>query len=196
MIRRYNRHQILMTVLAVAGGLACYFLAYLFFRYVPAFGARQFGFHVSSGMENAISIGCLIALTFSGWRTWQAGGGLRGYHESALYHDLGDDTAGAFIVDFYAHRVTGPAHVLSQMFLGGPLLLLRSRTLIASLLPHSSRLEAKLVETLALLRRANKWQSIKDYPGLETEILHLAQMGEIDFSAVKGTPRIKAHTDQ
>ncbi len=96
------------------------------------------------------------------------------------------------MVNHYVHRVTGTAHVLSQLFLAGPLLLFRVNTLIASMLPDNSRLESKLADTLAVLRAANKWQAITDYPNRQTDILQLARMGLIDYSAGKSIPRVKA----
>ncbi len=164
MIRRYNFRQKLLAALALLGSTFCYFLTWLFFRYVPALAFHQFGFPLSEGMANLVAVLGLVVTTWSGYRTWQAGGGLRGYHESALYHDLGEETAGACVVDFYAHRITGPAHALSQIFLAGPLLLFRAGTLVASHIPYSGGREEKLAETLAILRLANKWQPITDYP--------------------------------
>jgi hypothetical protein len=195
MIRRYNRYQIFRAVLCLAGGLFCYFLAWLFFRHVPVLIAYQFRIPFPERAAVMVAALGLAAVSFSGYRSWRAGGGLQGYHESALYHDLGEETAGAFIVDFYAHRITGPAHILSQVFLAGPVLLLRVPTLIANLLPSNAGLEGRLIDALAILRAANKWQPITDYPDLKSEILYLAQIGKIDFSTAKGTPRIKAHLD-
>lgn len=195
MIRRYNRYQLFLTACFLLGSLVCYFLAFLFFRHVPVLIAYQFGIPYSTGMANTVAALGLAAVSLSGFRSWRAGGGLQGYHESALYHDLGEETAGAFVVDFYAHRITGPAHLLSQVFLAGPLFLLRVPTIISNLLPRTAGLEDSLLETLKVLRAANKWQPITDYPDLKTEILYLAQMGRIDFSAAKSIPRIKAHLD-
>jgi hypothetical protein len=135
--------------------------------------------------------GLLIAI-ISGYRLWKEKGGTYGYHQSALYHDLGDEHVGAALVDFYAHRITAPAYVISQIFLAGPLLLLRAITLFASLIPKAAGLENRLIEFLAALRSANKWQALADYPDRRTEILYLARMGLIDFSDNKGSPRIKA----
>ena len=181
-----------MAVLCLLGGAVCCVLTWLFFRYVPAFAAWQFGFKWSPGISNSVAAASLAVVFFSGYRTWRAGGGLQGYHESGFYHDLGEDTAGAVVVDQYVHRITGSAHVLSQLFLAGPLLLLRVGTLVASRLPDDSRLESKLADTLVVLRTANKWQSITVYPERTDEILFLARMGLIDFSPAKGVPRIKA----
>ena len=192
MIRRYNRRQTLMALLCLLGGVLCCGLTWLFFRYVPAHAAWQVGFNWSPGTSNGVAMFGLAAVFVSGYQIWREGGGLRGYHESGFYHDLGEDTAGAVIVDHYMHRVSGLAHVLSQLFLAGPLLLLRAGTLIASRLPERGRWETRLMDTLAVLRTANKWQAITDYPERTEEILFLARMGLIDFSPAKGVPRIKA----
>lgn len=70
-----------------------------------------------------------------------------------------------------------------------------NRYQLSNLLPTTAGLEARLLETLAVLRAANKWQPITDYPNHRSEILYLAQIGKIDFSTAKGVPRIKAHLD-
>ena len=196
MIRRYNLHQTMMAVLCLLGGAVCCFLTWLFFRHVPGYAAHQFGFSWSPATSNFVATLCLAAVFFSGFRIWRAGGGLKGYHESGLYHDLGEETAGAFVVDYYVHRITGPAHALSQLFLAGPLLLLRVNTLVASRVPDDSRLESKLSDTLAVLRGINKWQAITDHLDRTSDILYLARMGLIDFSTAKGVPRIKADRGQ
>jgi hypothetical protein len=192
MIAQYNRAQFIKACFAALGGVFCFGLAYLFFRYTPIFVMGSFGYPLSPLAANLVTLAALIALWFSGYRVWSKRGGLQSYHESAFYHDLGSDTAGAFMVDHYAHRVTASAHVLTQLFLAGPLLLLKAWTLFSSQISHSPELEQRLGDCLAVLRSANKWQSLTDYPNMKTEILHLAQMGLIDFSAHKGTPRIKA----
>lgn len=195
MVRRYNLKQIASALFSFACGVICYFLAWAFFTHLPRLIAYQFGMELPGMVAVAITIVGLTTVTITGYRTWRAGGGLRGYHESALYHERDIQSGGSLMVDIYAHRITGSAHILSQIFLAGPLGILKSRTLIASLLTTDAEHERRLRETLAILRSANKWQPITDYPGKEKEIYHLAQMGEIDFSAAKGIPRIKAHLD-
>ena len=192
MIDRYNRNQIIRAILAIIGGLLCSWLAYLFFRYMPAWVAAQFGHPFSSGGAVVVGLSGMAVVFFSGYRTWKGRGGLYSYHESALYHDLGSDSAGAVLVDIYAHRVTGPAYVISQIFLAGPLLFLRAVALVKSLMPVSRDLNERLESTLGLIRSANKWQSLSEYPNRESEVLYLARMDFIDFSAHKGSPRFKA----
>lgn len=192
MTARYNIFQILGAALCVLGGIFCFGLAYLFFLYLPSHAASQFGFPLTRTTANLIAAACLLVLAFSGYRRWRSGGGLYGYHESALYHDLGEETAGACVVDYYVHRVTGPAYAIGQLFLAGPLLLLRARTMVAGLLPSSPQLEERLAAALEVLRSANKWQALEDYPSMRTEILYLAQMGKIDFGSHRGKCRMKA----
>jgi len=192
MISRYNRTQTLKALLSILGGGLCLWMAYLFFRYIPALIAHLYGGAIPpTAVHGIVAAGMLIVL-LSGYRLWKAKGGTYGYHQSALHHHFGDEHAGAALVDHYAHRVTAPAYIISQVFLAGPLLLLKSATLLASRIPATAGLENHLTETLGLLRAANKWQSIDAYPDLRTEILYLARMGLIDFSDNKGSPRIKA----
>jgi len=192
MIRRYNQSQTIKAAFLVIGGLFCCWLAYLFFRYLPAFLVALFGYTLSTAVNVGIGFLGLAAAWFSGYRTWKARGGLFSYHESGLYHDLDSDNAGALVVDFYAHRVTGTAYVLGQIFMAGPQFLLRAWTLLRSRIPHTAELESRLESTLAVLRAAKKWQGLNEYPDSRSEILYLAQIGLLDFSTQTGTPRFKA----
>lgn len=191
MIRRYNQSQTIKAAFLIVGGSFCCWLAYLFFRYLPAFLANQFGYTLSATVGVGFGFIGLAAAWFSGYRTWKARGGLFSYHESGLYHDLDGETAGACVVDFYAHRVTGPAYVLGQIFMAGPQFLLRAWTLLRSRIKYSAELESRLESTLTVLRAANKWQGLAEYPDSRSEVLYLAQMGLLDFSSHNGTPRFK-----
>jgi len=192
MIGRYNRRQLAKALICVVGSAICWTLAWWFFRYVPAFAAGMFGSDWSDRTTRWVAFAGMLALAWSGVRTWKSGGGLKGFHESAFYFELELDTAGAYQVERYAQRVTGPAHVLSQLFLGGPLLLLKACTLLSSLVPNSTDLESRLTETLSELAMAKRWQPMTDHPRRREEILYLARMGLIDFSAHTSVPRIKA----
>ena len=191
MIRRYNQIQTIKAVFLMLAGMVCCVLAYVFFRYLPALLAWQLHFRLSP--STAIGIGIFgVAVTWiSGYRIWKAKGGLFSYHESGLYHDLGELSGGAMAVDHYAHRVTSPAYALGQLFMAGPLCIFKAWTLVSNRIPYSAELEMKLENTLAMVRAANKWQGFDEHPGARAEILRLAQMDLIDFSAHKGTPRFK-----
>lgn len=192
MIRSYNRSQFIKATLCFLWGLFCCWLTYLFFHYTAVFLCSQFRHTAPAILPVAAGLAGLAVAGLSGHSRWQAGGGLFSYHESALYHELDEDTAGACVTSLYAHRVTGTAYLLGQVFLAGPLFILRARTLLSSRIPGSTDLEVRLRDTLARLRAADKWQGLGDHPGLKNEILYLARMGLIDFSAFKGTPRFKA----
>lgn len=192
MIRSYNLRQILLAVFSLLGSAVSYGCAWLFFRWVPSFAAGSFGLRIPPEAAMWIAIACLLVITATGYRVWKSGGGLQGYHESALYHDMDLVSGGSVIVDLYAHRITGSAHILSQIFMAGPLWLLRAGTLWTSRIPNEPGLENRLGGTLSMLRQIRKWQAITEHPEHSEEILYLARMGKIDFSTAKGVPRIKA----
>ena len=195
MVARYNTFQILAGIGSALGSLIGYGAAWLFFRYMPAFVAHGFEMKLPAPAFDALALLILIVITLSGYRQWKKRGGFYGYHESSLYHDLGEDTAGALVVDFYAHRVTGPAYLLSQLFLAGPLLALRAITHFRNLIPAQTGLDERLGTVLNRLRKLNKWQGLTDHPDSRQEILLLAKMDLIDFSVAKGSPRFKAEPE-
>lgn len=193
MISRYNASQTIWAICALLAGMLCYGLAYLFFRYLPPFVASRFGWSLPDSLSIGIAVAALVLISWSGYRNWKRRGGLYSYHESALYHDFGEETAGALAVGEYTHRITGPAYVIGQIFLSGPVSVLKSWTLWKSIIPNDAVLEGRLKVTLEILKSASKWQSIDAYPNHKKEILYLAQMNLIDFSSYHGAPRIKAN---
>lgn len=192
MILRFNILQVAAGLACVAGSVLAYGAAYLFFRYVPAFIAHQFRMGWPAWVFVAFSAAVLVVVTISGYRLWKTRGGFYGYHESAIYHDLGGDSGGGSAMDFYAHRVTGPAYLLGQIFAAGPLLALRAWHHFRNLVRSDFGLETRLAELLTRLRLLNKWQGLREYPKEELEILLLARMRKIDFSARRGEPRFRA----
>lgn len=194
MISAFNRSQVAWGVFGLAGSVVCYVLAWLFFRYGSAMVLDSCALSTRAALW--IALVALACITFSGWRTWKNGEGFQSYSESAFYHDFGGTagTAGAYVVDHQGAKLTGPAYVLSQVFLAGPLLLLRSLHRIRTQIPEEAGLEQKLAYLLAVLHAANKWQGLADYPGQEREVLLLNLMKKIDFSQHKGNVRFKARS--
>ncbi|GEP40802.1 hypothetical protein [Brevifollis gellanilyticus] len=190
MIAAYNRAQILKAIGLIVLSIVCYGIAWLFFAYGLAIIFHMLS--LSGAWLSWVAPAAMLVITWSGYRQWQKGDGFKSYVESSLFHDLGDDSGSAVWTDIYAHRVTGPAYVISQICLGGPLFLLKAWKHLQQRLTAESGLETRLQQVLTTLRTANKWQSIDEYPSDRREILMLAQMKQIDFSAHKGTPRIKA----
>lgn len=192
MIAHHNRVQVLLGLICLVGSVLAYLAAYSFFRYVPVFVASQWGLHPAEVTMQFIAAVILAVISVSGYLQWKRRGGFFGYHQSSLYHHLDDSTAGACVVDYYAHRITGPAYMLGQIFLAGPLLGLRAISHFRNRIRNVEGLEERLVQVLGHLRQVNKWQGFDDQQDCRGEVLLLAQMGRIDFSAAKGKPRFKA----
>lgn len=190
MISAYNRSQIFKAAFLALAGVICYLIAWVFFKYGLTMVFRSFRLPIV--WVPWLTWAALLVITVSGYSQWQQGDGFKTYVESSLFHDLGEDSGSAVWADHYARRVTGPAYIVSQVCLGGPLFLLKAWKHFQQRLMAEPGLEERLKEVLSLLRAANKWQSINDHPQHRREILMLAQMRQIDFSAHKGTPRIKA----
>lgn len=192
MIAAYNHSQSIRGMFSILGSMVCFALAWLLFRHGSERLLRVLDLDPTWAPWIAGLV--LAGICVSGHATWKRGEGFRSYEESAIYHHLvgAPLTAVPGVADHHAHKVAGPAYVLGQILLGAPLLLLRGITHLKQRLPEEAGLEAKLRHTLGILRAANKWQSITEHPGHQREILLLAQMKQIDFSAHKGIPRIKA----
>ena len=190
MISAFNRSQVVWGVFGLAGSVVCYGLAWLFFEQGAEMVLDACALSTRAAPWTALL--ALACISFSGWRTWESGQGFQSYSESAFYHDFGGgaETAG----NHRGAKMTGLAYVLSQAFLAGPLLLLRSLHRLQNLVPDEAGLEQKLVHLLAMLRAANKWQGLADYPGQEREVLLLNLMKKIDFSRHNGNVRFKART--
>ena len=192
MISAFNRRQVLWGILGLAGSVVCYVLAWWFIQRV-AMDALQ-SFHLPTTHATWLSWLVLVIITFSGWRTWKSGQGFQSYSESVFSPDLtcGDETTWARAVDNPGQRARGVAYLLSQLFLSGPLLMLESRQRLKNRIPDEAGLETKLADMMAILRTANRWQGLADYPGKEREILLLGRMKQIDFSQYQGRVRFKA----
>jgi hypothetical protein len=195
MIRRYNRSQIIVGVLAIIGGLFCSWLGYLFFRYLLAYALESFGVVVSIGTETMIGWLGLVVLFSSAYSIWNKGGGLTSFGESALYFEClaGSDTGGALVVNRRLGQLTGSAHALSQLFLAGPLMLFNAVTRFANLIPASLELEGRMLKVLERSRAMNKWEKIEEYAGVEEEVGYLIQIDAIDFGTPKNVAKIKAN---
>ena len=195
MIRRYNITCYVTAVALLVGSLLCYGLAWLFFRYGLSLVAWNFRVSWTASQAAGIAWAALLAITISGFWTWKRRGGFSGFGESALYVDLMDESGGGVMVEHSLNRVTGPSHVLSQVFLGGPLLALRAFAKANAAQPTSSDLEVRLGGLLAEIQTANRWQGLTDYPGRQREIAMLGQMKKIDLSTHNGRWRFKFNSD-
>ncbi len=135
----------------------------------------------------------LAILLSSGYSVWKKGNGLTSFGESALYVEslAKSETGGAYAVNRELGQVTGTSHLLSQIFLAGPLMLLNAATRFASLISSKGDLEKRMGEVLERSRDANKWQDLKEYVGVEEELQNLIRIGAIQYGISRGVPRIK-----
>ncbi|MCB1228148.1 MAG: hypothetical protein KDK99_20245, partial [Verrucomicrobiales bacterium] len=143
--------------------------------------------------RQVLAVCLMLGVTWSGLRTWREESHFHGYQDSALRPDFNPAGGGGVVVEMYAHRITGPAYLLGQVILAGPLLLMRAVGRLRNWIAPSPELERDLKEMLETLRKVDRWQEITDYPGRERLILLLAQMGKIDMSRLRGVPRFKAN---
>ena len=134
-----------------------------------------------------IAVGMVVLVTLSGVLTWRSGRGHYGMEHSDLYIDLEHLSGGAVAVEHYYNRAAGSAHLLSQLFLAGPLQLLKALQRLRSLLPKGPDMESRLTQLLGEIRNRNKWHPIGEY-GVRIELVgHLIRMNKVDFSPAKGT---------
>lgn len=77
--------------------------------------------------------------------------------------------------------------MLGQIFLSGPLQILRAYERLASRIPDSPNLERELLAFRDQLREKKRWLPISDFAGRELDVTYLARLGLVDWSPSKGT---------
>lgn len=194
MIAEFNRGQVFEAAEGLAGSAVFYALTWVFLQRVAMALLEAFNF--SATHATWLSWLMVIVMTLSGWQTWKSGQGFENYGESVFSPDLtgSDETMWARKMDNPGQELRGTAYVLSQLFLSGPLLMLKSLERLKSRMPEEAGLESKLADMLEVLCVANKWQGLADHPGKEREIWLLGRMKQIDFSQYEGRVRFKART--
>jgi len=193
MIKSHNIKQVVMAVFLLLGSILSYLVAYWFFRYVVYSLSKSFGYQLSETAASLSVYGILFLVTLSGFFHWKNKGDFYSYHESGLFENLDEISAGAYEVNLRVHRITTPAYILGQIFLAGPLYILKAIQRIQNRITVEGDLEVRVQSALAVLQKQNKWQSINDHASIQYEICLLVQMKQIDFSTQKGELRIKAY---
>ncbi len=85
----------------------------------------------------------------------------------------------------YANRVTGPSYMLSQIFLAGPIQLMKAIGRFRSLIPYSDTLKARIQRQLEKIETAKKWQDLSEYRDNALETLYLIRMNKVQYSPRK-----------
>ncbi len=192
MISRYNFQQLALGLACLLGSVIGYGAAYLFFRYVPVFIAYELREPIAPWIVPvSVALGLLV-VTFSGYRVWHKQGGFYSYFDSGLMQSVGYSVPGFMAFGDRANQVSGVVYMLGQLFLAGPLMVLRATRHFRNRIPSEPGLEQRLAEVLAALRKLKQWEDLRQHPQEQREILLLAKMSQIDFSAMRGEPRFRA----
>lgn len=185
MITAHNFKQTILAFVGMVIGILGFAVAFYFFRFAFGVATDAFGSEGIGRYSSAFAVVMLMIIACSGLLRWRNGNGLYGYAESSLFISLDPVSGGAVATDRFAHQITGPAYILTQIFLMGPLQLLTAWERMRSLIRPDPELEARLSELLARLRAKNKWEGPFHYPGEERELALLIRVGKLDFSRTK-----------
>lgn|GEM_PF-5379994 len=107
------------------------------------------------------------------------------YIGSDLFPDMEIPSGGAAMTRIYANRVTGPSYMLSQIFLAGPIQLMKAIGRFRSLIPYSDTLKARIQRQLEKIETAKKWQDLSEYRDNALETLYLIRMNKVQYSPRK-----------
>jgi hypothetical protein len=185
MIAQHNRKQIILTAVCLLVALFGFTAAFYFFDFAFRFAADAFGWRAAVRYSRAFASAVLVIIGVGGFLRWKNGEGFYGYADSSFFTNFEPLSGGAIAVDRGLHRVTGPAYILSQIFLLGPLQLLSAYGHFRSMIPQDQALERGLEDLLVEIRSKKKWEEIVNYPGREKEVALLIRIGKLDFSRTK-----------
>jgi hypothetical protein len=185
MIKRFNRQQIILGTLNLFAGAIILVIAWMFFRYTSRL-LMSFFWNQPPVSPTVVAHAVTGILVLTGIMEWRRGEeGYRVFKDSAFYASLDHVSGGAFMTQRYLHRVTGPAYIISQLFLAGPHQICRGVTRLRSLLPNHGDLEKRMEEVLGWLKASGEWQTALKYRDNAEEIGALIRCGRVDFSITK-----------
>jgi hypothetical protein len=191
MVRRFNQRQVFFGVVNLFMSLVASAVAFLFFWFVLSRVVHAFHLGMPEPMQ-LLSAGGLVGVVMAaGILQWRRGEGHESYADSSVNVQLEWVSGGAYAVERYAQRVTAPAYVLTQIFLGGPLQLMKGISRFRSLITSDPQFETRLVEMLEEIRLRKTWHPIAAYAGREKELSALVRMDAVEYSVRKGTLRTK-----
>lgn len=187
MIRSFNRRQRIRAVLSVLIGIVSYLLAFGFFYFVANRAASMLPPGLPGWFESAVSSSVLVIITASGWIRHRR-------NEEADLSDAvmwkGDvDMPGAFVAQVRINQVSSSAWMLSQVFLAGPMRILRAVDLWRSCLPVGTELEQRMLVLLRELKSRNQWVPVEPFQHHGEALAALIRTGHVEFSSIKGRLR-------
>jgi len=191
MIKSFNRRQTLRAMMSLVLAMIALAAAFLFFWWATRFANASFKLKLSSVVLTAIPIGLTTIVVVTGLLTWRRGKGHTEMAESDLALPTFDEsTGGAYAVGYYARQVTGPAYLLSQIFLAAPLQFGNAIDCINSRIPDDEELERRLQATLAFARKQKGWHGISEYAGKEQEVSYLIRMRKLLYGSKRGRVKL------
>ena len=186
-IARYNLRQTLLAILSLVVGASVFALTWWFIRVVSGEAIRACGWDTSPLQRSAIAWACVIIIALVGFFRWRQNEGHYRFDESGLMPTAEPRSGISLAIHERANRVGAWSYMLGQLFLAGPLQILRASDRWKSRIPNSPTLESELIAFRDELRTKNRWLSISDFAGRETQIAYLARLELIDWSPRKGT---------
>jgi hypothetical protein len=178
---RQKRRAILAAIFSVLGTAAAFF----FFRFVCAEIAWTVFDSKAKLIPTLCAVAVVLVLYWDGFRRANSNAGLYGFDESQMFLGLDWSNAGAMLVEMELARVTGPAYVLTQLFLCGPLQLIKCKGCVASLIEPHPGLVQNLQHLLDGIVSKGKWHSVETYSNYYPELRQLISMELVEFSARK-----------
>lgn len=190
MIRKHNAICMAVGLVRIGLGLVAMFLAYLFFAFALYIVGNAFDWPISRAASRAASLLACGILAGTGYGMWR-----RGENPEDLPFpgpDIEPVSGGAWAVRNRVLRVTGTAYFLTQVFLAGPLQILKGIGQLRSVIRYSPQYEARLGELLGAIRAEPRWLSLESVEEYRREASDLIRMGYLDFAAKEG--KIKARS--
>lgn len=186
LIRKHNSRQTRRALFAIIFSILGTAAAFFFFKYFAKVIAWELFDSKSKIIPLLAGIGAVALIYWEGFRRTKNGQGLDEFAESPLYLGLDWSNGGAMLVEMEVARVTGPAYALVQLFLCGPLQLLKCRAYLASRIEPHAGLAQNLQHLLDRIVQNGKWHRVETYHAEYPELRQLVSMELVDFSARKG----------
>ncbi len=182
-ITQFNQRQVLRALVAGSLSVVGTLLGFGFFYFASARIWRFFSEPVPRGACLAIALGALGLIFLEGLRRARAGKGLYDFSESPGHLGLGSSSGGAMMIEMeVTTQVTGPAYILTQIFLCGPLQWQKMHTLLTSRFPATQATAEELERLLSDLGLKRGWQSLRKFETQRASIKKLIDMELVDFS--------------
>lgn len=171
---RHNRRQVILVPLLLLSSLLILAIMHGLFSLAIGGVARLAGSGLDPLVSRTLSLAACLTVYVSGWRRRAAGDGFLNADQSVAGLGLIPETGGAHYVNLQVGKVTGPAYVLSQIFLGGAFALHSAWSRSRSRVPATPECAERLAQACRVLLADRKWHPRADFePGVARDLLRL-----------------------